>query len=222
MTTRFYPAVIEPASPGGFGVYFPDVPGCTSGGATFHETAENAARALALHLAGIVEDGAQVPEPGRADFEELPPQCRLIYVQADVPGRNVRINITIDEGTLALADRLALNRGTTRSGLLAELVRQATAAPLPVVQTRGGSQDPVQQLLSLALMPAGLGHIDQVSDWLLAAARDDHDRFVRRAEDARVKLEMAAENVQTTLQILDVALGVTRKGYLIGAHEKAD
>ena len=222
MTTRFYPAVIEPASPGGFGVYFPDLPGCTSGGASFQETAENAARALALHLAGIVEDGAQVPEPGRADPEALPPHCRLIYVQADVPGRNVRINITIDEGTLALADRLALNRGTTRSGLLAELVRQATAAPLPIAQTRGAGQDAVQQLLALSLMPAGLDHIDQVSDWLLAAARDDHDRFVRRAQDARAKLEMAGQNLQTTLQILDVALGVIRKGYLIGVGEKAD
>ena len=222
MTTRFYPAVIEPASPGGFGVYFPDIPGCISGGATFQETAENAVRALALHLAGIVEDGAQVPEAGRADLDKLPAQCRLIYVQADVPGRNVRINITIDEGTLALADRLALNRGTTRSGLLAELVRQATAAPLSAVQTRGGPQDAVQRLLSLALMPAGLEHIDQVSDWLLAAARDEHDRFVRRAQDARRTLEMAAENVQTTLQILDVALGVIKKGYLIGVREKAD
>ena len=222
MTTRFYPAVIEPASDGGFGVYFPDVPGCTSGGATFQETAEHAARALALHLAGIVEDGAQVPEPGRAEPIDLPAQCRVIYVQADVPGRNVRINITIDEGTLGLADRLALNRGTTRSGLLAELVRQATAAPLPVVKTRGSSQDPVQQLLSLCLMPAGLGHIDQVSDWLLAAARDDHERFVRRAQDARAKLAMAHENLQTTLQLLDVALGVIRKGYLIGVSEKAD
>ena len=222
MTTRFYPAVIEPAGQGGFGVYFPDLPGCTSGGATFQETAENAARALALHLAGIVEDGAPVPEPGKADLQALPPQCRLIYVQADVPGRNVRINITIDEGTLGLADRLALNRGTTRSGLLAELVRQATAAPLPVVHTRGVGQDPVQHLLSLSLMPAGLGHIDQVSDWLLAAARDDHERFVQRAHDARSKLAMAAENLQTTLQILDVALGVIKKGYLIGVREKAD
>lgn len=221
MTTRFYPAVIEPAGRGNFGVYFPDLPGCTSGGATFQETAEHAARALALHLAGMIEDGAPIPEPGQADLERLPPRCRLIYVQADVPGRNVRINITIDEGTLGLADRLALNRGTTRSGLLAELVRQAAAAPLPMVQTRGG-KDPVQQLLTLSLMPAGLGHIDQVSDWLLAAARDDHERFAERIRDARAKLGTAGENLQTTLQLLDVALGVIRKGYLIGVREKAD
>jgi len=222
MSTRFYPAVIEPAGHGGFGVYFPDLPGCTSGGSNFQETAENAARALALHLAGMVEDGADVPEPGRADLQALPPRRRLIYVQADLPGRNVRINITIDEGTLALADRLALNRGTTRAEALAELVRQATAAPLPVVQTRGVGQDPIQHLLSLSLMPAGLGHIDQVSDWLLSAARDDHERFVQRAQDARTKLAMAAENLQTSLQLLDVALGVIRKGYLIGVREKAD
>ena len=30
---RYYPAIIEPASEG-YGVYFPDVPGCTSAGAT--------------------------------------------------------------------------------------------------------------------------------------------------------------------------------------------
>jgi predicted RNase H-like HicB family nuclease len=221
MTTRFYPAVIEPAADGGYGVYFPDLPGCTSGGASFQETAEHAARALALHLAGMVEDGAPVPGPSEPIVMNLPKRCHLIFVQADVPGRNVRINITIDEGTLGLADRLALNRGTTRSGLIAELVRQATAAPLPVVQTNGTSQDPVQRLLSLSLMPAGLGHIDQVSDWLVSAARDDHDKFVRRARDARLKLGMAVENVQTTLQLIDVALGVAEKGYMIGVREKA-
>lgn len=219
MTTRFYPAVIEPASNGGFGVYFPDVPGCTSGGATFQETAEHAARALALHLAGIVESGARVPDPGRADPIDLPPRCHVIYMQADVPGRNVRINITIDEGTLGLADRLALNRGTTRSGLLAELVRQATAVPLPAAQGDGASQDPVQQLLSLCLMPAGLGHIDHVSDWLRAAAREDQEHFVRRVQDAHARLATAAENLQTTLQLLDVALGAIRKGQLVGIRE---
>jgi hypothetical protein len=71
-------------------------------------------------------------------------------------------------------------------------------------------------------MPAGLGHIDQVSDWLLTAARDDHNRFVRRVQDARAKLATAADNLETTLQLLDVALGVVRKGYLIGERAKAE
>jgi hypothetical protein len=105
---------------------------------------------------------------------------------------------------------------------IAELVRQATAAPLPTVRTRGTGLDPVQQLLSLSLMPSGLGHIDQVADWLLSAARDDHNQFVRRVQDARAKLALASENLQATLQLLDVAIGVIKKGYLIGAREKAD
>jgi predicted RNase H-like HicB family nuclease len=126
MATRFYPAIIEPAK-GGFSVYFPDLPGCTSGGDSLDEAADNAIRALALHLAGLIEDKEAIPPPSRPMRRRVPKGATLVMVPADLPGRVVRVNITMDEGTLALADRIAAAHGTTRSGLLGELVRRAAA-----------------------------------------------------------------------------------------------
>ena len=45
-----YTAIIEAASDGTFGVFFPDVPGCTSAGDTIEEATTNAAEALEFHL----------------------------------------------------------------------------------------------------------------------------------------------------------------------------
>lgn len=56
----YYVAVIERGK-SGIGVFFPDVPGCTSGGDTLRDAAENAAEALALHLEGTDERPAPTP-----------------------------------------------------------------------------------------------------------------------------------------------------------------
>jgi len=47
-----YVAIIEGGAGPGYGVFFPDVPGCTSGGDTLTEAEENAAQALALFFEG--------------------------------------------------------------------------------------------------------------------------------------------------------------------------
>jgi predicted RNase H-like HicB family nuclease len=52
-----------------YGVSFPDVPGCISAGDTFEDAIENAAEALAGHLALMRADGDAVPTP--RSFEEL-------------------------------------------------------------------------------------------------------------------------------------------------------
>jgi len=48
-----YLAVFEPAGNGSFGVYFPDLPGCTSYGETLAEAQKNAQDALGLHIYGM-------------------------------------------------------------------------------------------------------------------------------------------------------------------------
>ena len=48
---------------------FPDVPGCISAGDTFEDAIENAAEALAGHLALMRADGDVIPAP--RSFEEL-------------------------------------------------------------------------------------------------------------------------------------------------------
>jgi predicted RNase H-like HicB family nuclease len=45
-----YTAIIEAASDGTFGVFFPDLPGCTSAGDTIEEATTNAAEVMEFHL----------------------------------------------------------------------------------------------------------------------------------------------------------------------------
>lgn len=133
MTTRYYTAVLEVAADGGYGVFFPDLPGCTSGGADAQEAATNAAEALALHIAGMVEDGEPLPAPSApdaplpADWADMPVLAAAprILVPVEVPGGGAGSpGITLDEGLLARLDSAAAAEGTTRSGFVAEAVRE--------------------------------------------------------------------------------------------------
>ena len=62
---RTYFAVLEPAKTGGYGVYFPDLPGCTSWGKNRTDAQEKAADALRLHLRGMERDGDSIPAPSQ-------------------------------------------------------------------------------------------------------------------------------------------------------------
>jgi predicted RNase H-like HicB family nuclease len=53
--------VYEDAGPN-FSAYVPDLPGCVSTGSTKEEVACNIREAIALHLAGMREDGEPMPE----------------------------------------------------------------------------------------------------------------------------------------------------------------
>jgi predicted RNase H-like HicB family nuclease len=67
MTVLHYPAIVEGDRATGYSVFFPDLPGCTSGGDTIQEAAANAEEALAGHVALMVEGGEPVPQPGSLD-----------------------------------------------------------------------------------------------------------------------------------------------------------
>ena len=123
---RYLPAIIERASEG-YGVFFPDLPGCTSAGATLHEAALNAEEALQAHIDLSVEHGDAIPEPSRLDQIAVDPEvaeAARILVRAEPPGRAVRVNITMPEELLAALDRYARRTGYSRSGLLAQAVRE--------------------------------------------------------------------------------------------------
>ena len=92
MTVRYYPAVIERGR-SGFGVFFPDLPGCVSAGDTIQDAARNAEEALHAHLELSAEHGDAIPAPSDldrlqvdADIEEV----ARILVRAEIPGRAVR------------------------------------------------------------------------------------------------------------------------------------
>lgn len=56
-------AVLEYAEDGAIGVYFPDLPGCTSCADTTEKAIEGAKEALSLHLYGMEADGDDIPKP---------------------------------------------------------------------------------------------------------------------------------------------------------------
>lgn len=132
MTIRVYPALLiqdQDAVDGEIGVVFPDLPGCVSQGDTPQQAAEMALEALALHIESMAEDGDALPEPSSPgaipDWLD-PTETRVLthlLVPVELPGRSVRVNITMDENLLQRADRAAASQGMTRSGLLAEAVR---------------------------------------------------------------------------------------------------
>ena len=121
MSTAFYPAIIE-RGPEGYGVFFPDLPGCVTAGDTIQEAAQAAEEALSGHLIVTAEYGEPIPSPSSLDALEIDPAvkeaCRLL-VRADLPGKKVRINVTMDEGLVSAIDAAAANR----SSFLADAAR---------------------------------------------------------------------------------------------------
>ncbi len=64
---RAYRAILEAGDESGYGVVFPELPGCISVGETREAALRNAAEALQLHLEGLEADGIPFPEPRRLD-----------------------------------------------------------------------------------------------------------------------------------------------------------
>jgi predicted RNase H-like HicB family nuclease len=107
-----------------FGVSFPDFPGCITAGKTLDEAHRMAAEALALHIAGMVEDGDAIPEPSTLDaLAEDPAREGAVafLVHADpATERTVRINITAREKQVEEIDKLANEAGLTRSAFMVQ------------------------------------------------------------------------------------------------------
>ena len=130
MTSRSYIAIVDrdPADER-WSILFPDLPGCASDASSLEEAPAQAAEALALCIEGMIDDGGPLPMPGPVDgwpegmsAADFTAPLRLL-VPVEIPGRPVRVNVSLDEGLLSRVDRAAEQRGMTRSGYLAEAVR---------------------------------------------------------------------------------------------------
>jgi predicted RNase H-like HicB family nuclease len=135
MATRWYRAVAYQSpdeGPGdGWDVIFPDFPGCVSQGESALEALKNAEEALALHVEGMVADGQELPpesqpnEPDREWVLKIDMQQPVhAFLKATVPGKSVRMDITMDRALVERLDAAASREGTTRSGYLARAVRE--------------------------------------------------------------------------------------------------
>ncbi len=64
-----YIALVHKDQGTGYGVSFPDVPGCVSAGDTFEQAVANAAEALAFHFEGMKADRETIP--AARTFEQI-------------------------------------------------------------------------------------------------------------------------------------------------------
>lgn len=121
--SEFYVAILARNSEGEVFATVPDLPGANSAAST-----ESAALDLVIEFADdyvrdLLESGHPVPRPrslSEIAFEEGEMGRALIPV--DIPGKSVKVTLSIDEAVLARADRAAKALGESRSGFFASAV----------------------------------------------------------------------------------------------------
>ncbi|MBR0928815.1 type II toxin-antitoxin system HicB family antitoxin [Bradyrhizobium sp. 62B] len=69
-----YVAVIEDTDPEAVSLWFPDLPGCISGGDDVDEAMENAPEALAFYAQELGADGRRLPPPRTLDELRADPE----------------------------------------------------------------------------------------------------------------------------------------------------
>lgn len=111
-----YLAILEPASDGGYGVYFPDLPGCISYGKTIEEAQSMASEAAGLHIYGIESDNDPLPEPSKTLTPEQTIGCIVtpvsIYpdiIRNEMDYKRVKTNTTIPNWLKKIAEKNHVN-----------------------------------------------------------------------------------------------------------------
>lgn len=134
METRFYYAALyQDKNEDGFGLAFPDFPGCVTSGESLEELAKNAEEALSLHVEGMQDDGENIPIPSPLDVIKKNRDYKLasafIVVPLVIKSRQVNVTLSIDEAILRLVDRSYKELGySTRSALFADAVQRRLQA----------------------------------------------------------------------------------------------
>ena len=97
-----YYAIFEPSTDGGYGVYWPDLPGCTSFGNSLPHAERMAAEAMGLHICEMEKDGDVLPPFTLPPFNDMPSDGIVmpvvIYpdiVRNNLDTRAVKTNITL-------------------------------------------------------------------------------------------------------------------------------
>ncbi len=115
----------------GYGISFPDFPGCVSVGDSMDDVIRHGCEALAFHVAGMAEDGDNIPQPRTIDAIKEDPELEEWRRGADLAlipllvdrGSSRRVNISLDSGLLEAIDDEARLRSMTRSAFLATAAR---------------------------------------------------------------------------------------------------
>jgi len=121
MRKTTYLAVFEPNGSGGYGVYFPDMPGCTSFGENYEKAQKMSEEALGLHMYEMEKDGDEIPVPTIDPAKlEIEPETNDSYIVSPVTvypdlikdqldNRAVRTNTTLPAWLKEMAEDKGLN-----------------------------------------------------------------------------------------------------------------
>lgn len=115
----------------GYGVSFPDSPGCVAVGETIEAAVRHGREALAFHVEGLLKDGDSIPPPRSIDAIKGDIELADSRRSADIVliplvldrGSSRRVNVSLDRGLLEAIDDEARQRGMTRSAFIATAAR---------------------------------------------------------------------------------------------------
>jgi len=118
-----------------YGISFPDLPGCISAASSLDELLLDGKEALDLHVEMMLQDGEALPDFRSLDALRADPEFAEDFATAelvtllpvDIPGRAVKVTITMEEHLLMRLNKAAERQGYTRSGFIAEAVRRKLA-----------------------------------------------------------------------------------------------
>jgi predicted RNase H-like HicB family nuclease len=135
MAKHTYIAALE-ASDDGFGVFFPDLPGCTSFGVDLDDAIAQAEEALGLHLEGMAEDEQAFPEARKlAAIKEADGEGEgLVWVaiSADIPDGTERFNVYFPKALLHQIEKFGERSGIDNRSTFLRLASRFYMAHHPV------------------------------------------------------------------------------------------
>ncbi|MCT4568849.1 type II toxin-antitoxin system HicB family antitoxin, partial [Bacillus thuringiensis] len=117
-----YPAILEKSSDG-YGIYFPDLPGCVSHADTQEDALKEGREALGLHLYGMEKDNESIPEPTPIDKLELDKDENSFLIDVWMPPLRNKDKTTYKRKNVTLPSWLeeyATHKGVNFSEILVE------------------------------------------------------------------------------------------------------
>ena len=119
-----YPALMD-GEVGGYGIAFPDLPGCAAMGHTVEDAIVNAEDAMRDWVEEMEKRGREIAPPSPFESIDVPQGCQLVSVPLiRISGRKVRANLTLDEGVAAFIDSEARRRKMTRTAYITWMARR--------------------------------------------------------------------------------------------------
>jgi predicted RNase H-like HicB family nuclease len=121
----------------GYGVVFPDIPGCFSAGDNYDEAYRMAHEALAFHLDGLALENMPIPEPRTLekiktewkDWKKWEKEYLFLVVPIavfPVSEKSIRVNVMLPEGTLRRIDAVSKNRSAFLASAAQQFLEEAS------------------------------------------------------------------------------------------------